>query len=360
MAEPEDYAVFPYSSGTTGAPKGCAHTHRSVMAPIVAGLVWLPSTSESVTLATLPFFHVTGMQTSMNSAIYNGGLMVLMTRWDRRVAAELIQRYKVTSWRNIVTMAIDLLADPDIANYDLSSLNSISGGGAAMPEAIGAKLKQLTGLDYIEGYGLSETMASTLINPRDKPKPQCLGVPIPNVDTRVVDLDTLKELEPGETGEIIISGPGVFKGYWNRPEETEAAFVQFDGKRFFRTGDLGYYDEDGYFFLVDRVKRMVNVSGYKVWPSEVESLMYRHPSIQEVCVISSPHPRRGETVKACVVLRADERENVSEQDIVDWCKSEMAAYKVPEIVEIVDELPKSPTGKLMWRALQEQEWAAKK
>ena len=356
-AGPDDYSVFPYSSGTTGNPKGCMHTHQTVMATLVGGAVWLPTTADSVILGTLPLFHVTGMQAAMNTPIYIGATVVLMTRWDRNTAGKLIERYKVTGWTNISTMAIDFLANPEVTKYDLSSLKVIGGGGAAMPAAVEAKLYELTGLRYIEGYGLSETIAGTHINPRHAPKAQCLGIPVFGIDSRVVDLDTLEELPPGEVGEIITHGPQVFKGYWNRPEETAASFIEKDGKRFFRTGDLGYYDEEGYFFIVDRVKRMINASGFKVWPTEVESLMYGHPAIQEACVIATPHPRRGETVKALVVLKADQKGKVSEQDIIDWCKANMAAYKCPEIVEFADELPKSPTGKLMWRVLQEQERA---
>ena len=357
LVGPDDLAVFPYSSGTTGAPKGCMHTHGSVMATCVQGAIWSHGTTESVTLATLPYFHVTGMQGSMNTPIYGGSLIVLMTRWDRRVAATLIERYKVSRWVNIVTMAIDLLSDPDVESFDLSSLENIGGGGAAMPEAVSDKLFKLTGLRYIEGYGLSETIAATHINPSEKPKKQCLGIPVFDVDSRVIDVDSGKEMGVGEVGEIISRGPQIFQGYWNRPLETQKAFIEIDGERFFRTGDMGYYDEEGYFFIVDRVKRMINASGFKVWPAEVESLMYRHPAIQESCVISAPHERRGETVKACVVLAADQKGKVSEEDIIAWCKDQMAAYKVPQIVEFRDELPRSPTGKVMWRAMQEEEWA---
>lgn len=355
LVGPDDLAVIPYSSGTTGAPKGCMHTHHSVMATIVQGVQWNPRTAMAATLATLPFFHVTGMQASMNSPIYSGSTAVIMTRWDRQVAAELIQRYRISSWRNISTMVIDFLSDPQIESYDLSSLLAIGGGGAAMPRAVEEKLFQLTGLRYTEGYGLSETMAGTHINPPEAPKPQCLGIPVFDVDSRILDVETGRECGVHEVGEIITHAPQVFQGYWNRPEETAAAFIEHDGKRFFRTGDLGYYDEDGYFFLVDRVKRMINASGFKVWPSEVEAMMYRHPAIQEACVIASPHPRRGETVKAVVVLRESERDQVSEADIIDWCREQMAAYKVPTIVEFVEDLPKSPSGKLLWRELQEQE-----
>jgi fatty-acyl-CoA synthase len=325
------------------------------MATLVAGTAWVPTSAGSVVLGTLPMFHVTGMQACMNSPIFAGGTVVLMTRWERRTAAKLIERYQVTGWTNIATMAIDFLSDPEVASYDLSSLKSIGGGGAAMPAAVEEKLFQLTGLRYAEGYGLSETMAGTHINPPHAPKPQCLGIPVFDVDSRILDVETGRECGPHEVGEIITHAPQLFQGYWGRPEATAEAFLAHDGKRFFRTGDLGYYDEDGYFFLVDRVKRMINASGFKVWPSEVESLMYRHPAIQEACVIAAPDARRGETVKAVVVLAAGA--TLSEAELIAWCREQMSAYKVPTRVEFVDELPKSPTGKLLWRVLQEQEKA---
>ncbi|MCK7544374.1 long-chain fatty acid--CoA ligase [Marinobacter bryozoorum] len=355
-AGPDDLAVIPYSSGTTGQPKGCMHVHRGPMATAVQRSFWNITTSDSVQLCTLPFFHVTGMTGSMNSPIYSGSTMVIMTRWDRDVAGTLIERYKVTGWTNIVTMAVDFLSNPDLGKYDISSLVTIGGGGAAMPQAVAKKLKDLTGLEYIEGYGLSETMAATHINPPNAPKAQCLGIPVFDVDSRIIDVDTLEEKGPGEVGEIVSNGYQVTVGYWNRPAETDAAFVEIDGKKFFRTGDLAYYDEDGYFFMVDRVKRMINASGFKVWPSEVESMMYQHPSIHEVCIISAPHEKRGETVKAVVVLTPEGEGSTTEEDIVAWCREQMAAYKVPSEVQFVSELPKSPTGKLMWRALQEEEW----
>ena len=356
-ASPDDLAVFPYSSGTTGNPKGCMHTHRSVMAVVAASAAWTAINPDNVHLVCLPLFHVTGMQTAMNTPIFSGSTMVLMTRWDRRVAAALIERHRVNRWRSIATMAIDLVNDPECASFDLSSLSGIGGGGATMPDAVAARLKSLVGLDYIEGYGLSETMASTHINPTDRPKPQCLGIPIFDVDSRIISLDDGSELPPGEVGEIVIHGPQLFQGYWNDPEGTAAAFMEIDGKRFLRTGDLGRYDEDGYFYIVDRLKRMINASGFKVWPTEVESLMMRHPGIAEACVIASPDPRRGETVKALVVPRESHRDTLNAEDIIKWCHAEMAAYKCPTSVIIQNNLPRSATGKVQWRELQEQEWA---
>lgn len=175
------------------------------------------------------------------------------------------------------------------------------------------------------------------------------------MDARIVDPTTLEELPVGEVGEIITHGPMVFQGYWRQPEATEAAFVELDGKRFFRTGDLGRMDEEGYFFITDRLKRMINASGYKVWPSEVEMLLYRHPAVQEACIIAAKDAYRGETVKAVVVLRAEAKGKTTDRDIIDWAHEHMAAYKAPRIVQFVDVLPKSGSGKVMWRLLQEQE-----
>ena len=354
LVGPDDLAVLAYTSGTTGMPKGCMHSHRTVMANVAGGVTWSQTTSESVLLATLPLFHVTGMQGSMNAPIYRGSCVVLMTRWNRDTAAELIQRYQVTGWTNISTMMIDFLANPRIGEYDLSSLQGIGGGGAPLPASVGERLLAMTGLQYVEGYGLSETMAQTHANPSDRAKMQCLGIPVFDLDARVVDPVTLEALGPNLDGEILVSGPQVFLGYWNKPHDTAQAFVELDGKRFFRTGDLGHYDEEGYFFHTDRIKRMINASGFKVWPAEVESLLYRHPAIQEACVISSPDERRGETVKAVVVLRETHRDTTPEA-IMEWARGEMAAYKCPRSVEMVASLPKSASGKVLWRALQEQE-----
>jgi len=352
-AGPDDPCVMPYTSGTTGAPKGCVHTHRSVMSTLVGGAVWFSRTQDAVFLSALPFFHVTGLSGSMNGPMYAGATIVVLPRWDREAAAVCIQRYGVNTWQTITAMLVDFLAQPTLSAYDLSSLQVIRGGGAAMPEAVARRLEELVGLAYVEGYGMSETMAATHINPPHRPKPQCLGIPVFDVDARIVDPDTLRELPPGESGEIVVHGPQVMQGYWNNPEATASSFIEIDGKRFLRTGDLALVDEDGYFFMTDRLKRMINASGYKVWPAEVEALMYRHPAIQEACVIAAADARRGETVKALVVLKPGHE--ATEQQIIDWAHAHMAAYKSPRIVQIVASLPKSGSGKVMWRELQERE-----
>ncbi|MGQ3002693.1 MAG: long-chain fatty acid--CoA ligase [Hydrogenophaga sp.] len=354
---PDDLCAMPYTSGTTGLPKGCMHTHRSVMSTLVGGVRWFGTSQDAVCLSVLPFFHVTGLSGSLNGPLYAGATLVVLSRWDREVAAICMQRYRVTMWQAISTMVIDFLAHPQLDQFDLASLACVRGGGAAMPDAVAARLKALTGQDYIEGYGMSETMAATHINPTHRPKPQCLGLPVFDVDARVLDPDTLTERPAGETGEIVVHGPQLMQGYWRNPQATSEAFIEIDGQRFLRTGDLGHVDEEGYFFMTDRLKRMINASGFKVWPAEVEALMYHHPAIQEACVIGVRDARRGETVKALVVLRPGQRGQVSEQDVIEWAHGHMAAYKSPRIVEFVETLPRSGSGKVMWRELQAQQAA---
>jgi fatty-acyl-CoA synthase len=356
-AQPEDLAVLPYTSGTTGLPKGCMHTHGTIMHNAMSSGLWANGTPENKCLCVVPMFHITGMVSVMHATIFMGATLILMPRWDRDLAGRLISKWKVTHWTNIPTMVIDLLGSANMAQFDLSSLQNIGGGGAAMPEAVAQRLLDQFGLRYIEGYGLTETAAPSHTNPPDAPKKQCLGIPFMSVDARVVDPETLKELPQGESGEIVMSGPQIFKGYWKRPEATASAFFERDGKSFFRSGDMGRIDEEGYFFMTDRLKRMINASGFKVWPAEVEALMFKHPAIQEACIISTKDAYRGESVKAVVVLRSSHKGQVSEQDIIDWCRDTMAVYKVPRVVEFIEILPKSGSGKVMWRALQEAEMA---
>ncbi|MGN7874047.1 long-chain fatty acid--CoA ligase [Roseateles sp. 22389] len=354
-AGPDDLAMLPYTSGTTGLPKGCMHTNATLMANSCGGCQWGYASAESVGLAVVPMFHITGTLYGVLGPVFTGMTLVIMPRWDRELCGRLISRHQVTHWTCIPTMIIDLFASPNYKSFDLRSLRYLSGGGAAMPKAVAERLQEEFGLTFAEGYGLTETAAPSHGNPPERAKLQCLGIPIFGVDARIVDPTTLEELPVGEVGEIITHGPMVFQGYWRQPEATEAAFVELDGKRFFRTGDLGRMDEEGYFFITDRLKRMINASGYKVWPSEVEMLLYRHPAVQEACIIAAKDAYRGETVKAVVVLRAEAKGKTTDRDIIDWAHEHMAAYKAPRIVQFVDVLPKSGSGKVMWRLLQEQE-----
>ena len=350
---PEDLAVIPYTSGTTGRPKGCIHTHRSVMHSTVLCGEWPNLPKKSVMLCSVPFFHVTGMQNCMNMPIYIGATMAIMTRWDAKCAAHLIERHRVSAWVTVPTMLIDLLNLADVDTFDLSSITYLSGGGAAMPQAVAQQIETRWHIPYVEGYGLSETMAATHINPPKHSKQQCMGVPVFSTDSLVVDPETLEPLGEGEIGEILVSGPQVFDGYWKSPQATQEAFVLIDEKRYFRTGDLGYVDREGYFFIVDRLKRMINASGYKVWPAEVEAMLFEHPAVQEACVIATHDPRRGESVKAVIVLRNGE--HVTEEEMVSWARQRMASYKVPRVIQFAASLPRTASGKIQWRLLQEEE-----
>jgi fatty-acyl-CoA synthase len=347
----DDLCVMPYTSGTTGFPKGCMHTHASVQANAAGGAFWGNVTSGDTTLATLPYFHVTGFTSSLLSPMFAGASIVVMARWDRETARLLIRDHNVMGWTNTATMVIDLLANPNLQSSDLASLKLVNGGGASMPEALGKRWKELSGLEFLEGYGLTETMAQTHSNPQERPKLQCLGIPFFGVDARIIDLDTLQELPQGQTGEIVLRGPQVFQGYWNRPEASAEAFMELGGKRFFRSGDLGYMDAEGYFFFVDRLKRMVNSGGMKVWPAEVEAALHAHPAVQEAVVIAVPDERMGEKARAILVLKAGA--SVTEAEFIEWARGEMAHYKAPREVRFVESLPKGPTGKVAWRPLQE-------
>lgn len=351
----DDLCLLPYTSGTTGHPKGCMHTHATVMSSLVSSQLWRGITAESVYIAVAPLFHLLGMQNGMNLPILTGSTIVMLARWDRDAAAALIERYRVSVWAALPAMLVDFFANPRIEQFDLSSLALLSGGGAPMPEAVAAMLKDKFDIVYNEAYGMTETAAFLHGNPLLRSKRQCLGMPTCGVDSRVVDPATLVELAQGEVGELVTSGPQVMRGYWNNPQADQDAFIELDGKRFLRTGDLCSVDAEGYFFMHDRLKRMINVSGYKVWPAEMESIMYAHPAVHEACVIGVRSERSGELVKLILALKPASKDHVSAEEIIDWCRQRMAAYKVPKLVQFVDQLPKSLTGKILWRELQERE-----
>jgi len=355
VSQPQDLCLLPYTSGSTGHPKGCMHTHATCLHNIAGAAMWKHITQNTVALATAPFFHVTGLIHSFLATVYAGGTMVIQRRWDPLDAAQLVERHRCTHWDNVPTMVVDLLSHPKALEHDVSSLKWIFGGGAAMPEAIAQKLFEVCGVRYMEGYGLTETISQTHINPPQNPKKQCLGIPAFDTEALVIDPQSLRVLGPGEQGEIVVRGPQLLIGYWGNENAYRESMVEIEGKRFFRTGDLGRTDEDGYFFISDRLKRMINAAGLKVWPAEVEAAMYQHPAIKECCIIASPDERRGETVKVVVVLKPGAA--ASAEEIMDWARGRMAAYKAPRKVAFMDELPRTGSGKLMWRALQEAEFA---
>jgi fatty-acyl-CoA synthase len=352
---PQDLCVMPYTSGTTGRPKACMHPHANAVFTAVAQAAWYGYDDATVVSGFMPLYHVAGMQVSLNGGVVAGVTMVIMARWDRDLVAPLFERHGVTLWSAAPTMVVDVLHAPGFRAEAFARLRTLTGGGASMPAAVAEELQRRWGLRFVEGYGLSEAIAATHLNPPDRPKPQCLGIPIQQTESRIIDPETLAELPQGEVGEIIIAGPQIMRGYWRRPDADAEAFIERDGRRFLRTGDLGRMDEEGYFFIVDRLKRMVSVSGYKVWPAEVEALLYRHPAVQECCVIAAPDEHSGEAVMAFVVRRPGVA--VDEAALIAWARGEMATYKAPRRVVFVEALPRSGSSKIDWRRLQEAEWA---
>lgn len=354
LAGGADLAVIAYTSGTTGKPKGAMLSHRAFTYAVTQRALWQRDQPGHTELLVLPISHLAGMNI-MNQALSVGRTTVLLSRWDADAAVELIERHRINYWCAVTPMVVELLSCPGLPHRDLSSLKRVIGGATAMPEAVAAEVERCLGLPFIESYGMTESCGGTHINPPQAPRRQCGGIPYINVDARVIDPDNGMELGPGQAGEIVMHAPTLFDGYWNKPEATREAFIELDGKRFLRSGDIGYHDDDGYFYVTDRLKRMINAAGLKVWPAEIESWLFGHPAVQEACVISAYDPHRGETVKAFVVLRPSARGNLQPEQLIEWARSRMAAYKVPRLVEFVDSLPKTSTGKLLWRVLQDEQ-----
>ncbi|WP_221794293.1 long-chain-fatty-acid--CoA ligase [Oceanobacter mangrovi] len=352
--ELDDLVMLPYTSGSTGNPKGCKHSNISVQHGLRGVYDWFGIKRGDVILAVAPMFHVVGLQAGMNSSIAQGGTLVIVPRWDREVAAHAIHNFHVTVWPAVPTMAIDLINMPDFEQYDVSSLRVMFGGGSSMPEAVAKRLYELCGVTFMEGYGMTETCCPGTANPPQAPKAGCAGIPVFNTLLQVVDHETLTPVRDGEIGELLIAGPQVMQGYWQDEQANAESFVLIDGVSYLRTGDLGYLDEQGYVYVVDRLKRMINASGFKVWPTQVEAVLYRHPAIREVCVVAKKDPKRGETVKAMVVL-ADNHGDICADDLIEWSREHMAAYKIPRSISFVESLPKSGSGKILWRTVQEDE-----
>lgn len=353
-ASPDDLALIAFTSGTTARPKGCTHSHRSLMAAAITPAIWRSDTAEDTFFGASPMFHMQGLQALINTVTYLGNTVVLLPRWEAARAAALIAQHRVSRWGVAPPMLLDLLALSDLPSDALDSVAVITGGGSALPEAVSERLTQALGIRYMEGYGMTETASMLMANPLHRPKRQCLGIPTFGVSAMVVDPITLESYPEGKTldsGELWVAGEQVSPGYWDNDAANAASFVLRGGKRWLRTGDLVVRDEDGYYFLVDRLKRMINVGGYKVWPTEVESLLHRHPAVQEACVIAAPHPTRGEQVRAMVVCR--QGESLTAESLVEWAKGQMATYKCPREVVFVERLPRSGTGKIDWRSLQE-------
>jgi len=347
----DDTALIQYTSGTTGVPKGAELTHGNIVANCELLRVLIQATAADVVLGVLPWFHITGMEVQLNMMAFTGATLVALGRFDLETVLRAIQQYRCTVTTLIATVNVAIVNDPRTRQFDLSSLRVCSSGGAPVPAEIARRWEAVTGHKLIEGYGLSETTAPTHSNPLHRPKYGTVGLPLPFTDVRIVSLeDGVMEMQAGQSGEIVVRGPMVMKGYWRRPEATAEAIR--DG--WFYTGDIGRVDEEGYFIIEERKKDMIKASGYSVFPAEVEALMYRHPAIAEVGVVGVPDPYRGEDVLAFVVLKPAARGTVTAEDIVQWCRSEMSVYKAPRQVRLVETLPKTASGKILKRSLREQ------
>ncbi|MFW9995359.1 MAG: AMP-binding protein, partial [Candidatus Odinarchaeota archaeon] len=366
-----DIAVIMFTGGTTGTPKGAMLTHRNLVANVTQCSVWMyPPLERGTTsgIGSLPFYHSYGATTSMNIAILFAGHMVLMLdpREDNFTQIlYLLDKYKVQIFNTVPTLFIALLNHPKIKEYDLSSLKTAVSGAAPLPLAVLQEFEGLTGANLSEGYGLTETSPVTHSNPlaaapgRDKPlkKDGSIGIPYPDTDVIIVDIDTgTKMMGVKEIGEIAVHGPQVFAGYYRKEKETASVTREFNGKKYFLTGDIGMYDEDYYFYITDRKKDMIDVGGFKAYPREIEEVLIAHPKISNAAVIGVPHPKVGETVKVYAMPKPGVE--LTREEVLEFCREKLVKYKQPhsiDYVEVRSELPMTQVGKVLRRVLKEEE-----
>jgi long-chain acyl-CoA synthetase len=347
----EDVAVLQYTGGTTGVSKGAMLTHYNLYSNAVRTANYLPLTAKDVSLAVLPLFHIYGLTTAMTAPFFASSQTVLLPSFHVAEVMKTIQHRKVTAFCGVPSMYIAIINNPKVKDFNLKSVRVCVSGGSALPVEVRRLFIALTGGNLVEGYGLSETSPITHCNPltEDGVKDGSMGIPYPETDAMIVALDDpYKVLPTGSVGELAVKGPQVMKGYWKN--EAETAEVVHDG--WFLTGDIAKMDDDGYFFIVDRKKDMVDVGGFKVYPRDVEEVLFEHPGIKEAAVIGIPDKFSGEAVKAFVV-RKDEAGSLTEKDVMDFCAARLVKYKVPKQVEFIPELPKTMVGKVLRRKLKE-------
>ena len=351
----EDLVALQYTGGTTGVPKGAMLTHYNLVSNAVACFEWLQGKeAEEVVLTVLPLFHIYGMTTSMNCPVYMAGTMVLVPRFDPLEVLKTIHKHKVTVFCGVPTMYAVLVARPDIAKYDISSIRFCVSGAAPLPPEVQKKFMELSGGVLVEGYGLTESSPVTHANPLDRTmktvKIGSIGLPWPDTDAKIVDVKTGKKSMPvGEVGELAVKGPQVMKGYWKMPKETKEVLR----RGWLYTGDIGKMDEDGYFYITDRKKDLLKYKGYSVYPREVEDVIYEHPGVKICAVVGKPDPVAGEIPKAFVILK--EGATATEEEIINFVKERVAPYKMVREVEFRKELPMTLVGKVLRRTLREEE-----
>ena len=352
----EEVAMYQYTGGTTGVSKGVMLTHANLSKQVQQASAWFPAFNkgEEVMLGALPFFHVFGLTTAMNFAIYNGWGHILVPKPQPEQLLESIGKYKPTFAPLVPTMYIGMLSHPKIKDTDMTSIKGCFSGSAPLPVEVIKEFEEKTGAVIVEGFGLTESTPVTHINPfaGGKRKVGSIGLPLPDTEVRIVSLDDGKtDMPVGKIGEIIIKGPQVMKGYWQMPEDT--ADTLKDGWLY--TGDIAKMDEEGYFYIVDRKKDMIISGGFNVYPRDIEEVLFEHPKIVEAAAIGLPHPTRGEQVKAFIVLKEGETE--TEEGIIEYCKEKLATYKLPTLIEFRAELPKTNVGKVLKKDLRKEELA---
>lgn len=348
--KPADIACLQYTGGTTGISKGAMLTHANLVINAAQAMNWLTGGAErkEIFVAGLPLFHIYAMTCVMISSVYMAGCTILLPRFQLRAALNLIRKYRPTIYHGVPTMYVAFNNAPNVRRYGFDSLRVCMSGGGPLPVEVKQKFEALTGGKLVEGYGLTETSPVTHINPlAGVPKVGSIGLPIADTEARIMDLETgTREMPVGEVGEIVIRGPQVMRGYWNKPEETAA--VLRDGWLY--TGDVAKKDAEGFFYIVDRKKDMIIAGGYNIYPREVEEVLFEFPKVREAVVIGVPDGYRGETVKAFLVLK--DGMNATAEEVVAFCRGRLASYKIPRIVAFRDSLPKSGVGKYLRRELR--------
>jgi long-chain acyl-CoA synthetase len=343
----DDTAIILYTSGTTGTPKGAQLTHGNLRSATQIAVELVDSQPDGVTFGALPLFHVFGLTSGLTSTTRVGAALTLLPRFDAGKALEMIQRDRVTTFLGVPTMYAAMLHHPDASSFDMSSLELCVSGGAAMPVEVLKTFEETFDCKILEGYGLSETCAIASFNRPDiERKPGSIGLPVQGVEMRLVDQDG-HDVAQGDVGEILIRGPVVMSGYWNRPEATAEA-IDEDG--WLHTGDLAKQDEDGYFFIVDRKKELIIRGGFNIYPREIEEVLYEHPAIREVAVVGIPDDSLGEEVGAAVALKPGA--SATAEDVQSFAKERVAAYKYPRRIWFVEQLPKGSTGKVLKREIR--------
>ena len=356
-----DVAVLLFTAGTAGAPKAAMLTHFNLMTNVLQGASWFPDLRDGgeAVMCIIPFFHSFGMTVAMNLGIQIAGKLVLMPRFELGPTLKVIQKEKPTLFPGVPRLYIAINEGKETAKYDLSSIRACFSGAAPLPSAVAEKFERLTGGKIVEGYGLTETSPITHANPIEGRRKQgSIGLPIPDTDAKIVDLDDwTKDVPAGHEGELAVSGPQIMRGYFGRPDETDAMIKRDeDGRRWLLTGDVARMDEDGYFFIVDRKKDMILVSGFNVYPTDIEQVIYRHPKVQKVCVVGIPDPTTGEAVKAYVVLKSGHTATAEEiREFTRSAESGLTGYKVPRLVEFRESLPETLVGKVLRRELLREE-----